>query len=55
MKFTAQALFAVISCVFLGQAFAAGKIQMNEYMVQSDTPGISLYVRTFSRHEEVFS
>ena len=32
-------------CGFLNQAFAADKIEMNEYMVQSDTPGISLYVR----------
>uniref|UniRef100_B1XUW5 Alpha/beta hydrolase fold n=1 Tax=Polynucleobacter necessarius subsp. necessarius (strain STIR1) TaxID=452638 RepID=B1XUW5_POLNS len=45
MKLKAQALFVLISCIFLGQAFAAGKIQMSEYMVQSDTPGISLYVR----------
>lgn len=31
--------------VFLGQATAAQKIEMAEYMVQSDTPGISLYLR----------
>ena len=45
MKFSVQALVTFISCLFLGQAYAAGKIQMNEFMVQSDTPGISLYVR----------
>ena len=45
VKYIARSLVALISCLFLGQAFAAGKIQMNEYMVQSDTPGISLYVR----------
>ena len=45
MKLISQILVAFISCIFLGQANAAGKIQMNEYLIQSDTPGISLYVR----------
>ena len=45
MKLIAHSLVVLIACLFLGQAFAAGKIQMNEYMVQSDTPSVSLYVR----------
>jgi len=45
VKLSIQAIVVLISCVFLGQAYAAGKIEMNEYMIPSDTPGISLYVR----------
>ena len=45
MKITYKIFALLISFVGIGQVFAAGKIQMNEYMVQSDTPGISLYVR----------
>ena len=45
MKITYKILALLISFIGIGQAFAAGKIQMNEYMVESDTPSISLYVR----------
>jgi hypothetical protein len=45
VKLLARSLAALFSCLFLCQAFAAGKIQMNEHMVQSDAPGISLYLR----------
>jgi len=44
MKFI-KMIGALFFCSFLNQAFSADKIEMNEYMVQSDTPGISLYVR----------
>ena len=45
MKIAYKILAVLISCIGIGQAFAAGKIEMKEYMVPSDTPGISLYVR----------
>ena len=45
MKMTCKIFALLSSFAGIGQVFAAGKIQMNEYMVQSDTPGISLYVR----------
>ena len=38
-------VFGLLVAAGFSQAFAAGKIEMNEYMIQSDTPGISLYVR----------
>ena len=38
-------VFSLLVAAGFSQAFAAGKIEMNEYMIQSDTPGISLYVR----------
>jgi pimeloyl-ACP methyl ester carboxylesterase len=34
-----------LSWLGLSHAIAADKIQMNEYLIDSDTPGISLYVR----------
>ena len=45
MKSATKVLMALIACISFGQAHAAGQIEMSEYMVQSDTPGISLYVR----------
>ena len=45
MNITKKVFLGLIAFVGLSQVFAAGKIEMNEYMIQSDTPGISLYVR----------
>ena len=45
MKITTKLLLLLITYFGLSPVFAAGKIEMTEYMVPSDTPGISLYVR----------
>jgi len=45
MKITTKLLLVLITYFGLSPVFAAGKIEMAEYMVPSDTPGISLYVR----------
>ena len=45
MKSSKQLFLGLLAFLGFSQAFAAGKIEMNEYMIQSDTPGISLYVR----------
>lgn len=44
MKFMAM-VGTLISCFLFGNAYAAEKIEMGEYLIQSDTPTISLYVR----------
>ena len=45
MKITKLVFLGLFALIGFSQAFAAGKIEMNEYMIDSDTPGISLYVR----------
>ena len=45
MKITKLVFLGLYALIGFSQAFAAGKIEMNEYMIDSDTPGISLYVR----------
>ena len=45
LQITKQVFLGLLALISFSQAFAAGKIEMNEYMIQSDTPGISLYLR----------
>jgi hypothetical protein len=45
MKFISKLMLGLLTCIGFGQVLAAGKFEMTEYMIQSDTPGISLYVR----------
>ncbi|PRY96322.1 pimeloyl-ACP methyl ester carboxylesterase [Jezberella montanilacus] len=45
MKIKTTLLAALFAFIGFNSAGAAGKIEMQEYMIPSDTPGISLYVR----------
>ena len=45
MKLLSKVFIGLLTIFVYSPTFAAGKIVMNEYMIPSDTPGISLYVR----------